>query len=52
MAPRTPAWGWFEPSWWLEGLLEDKTHISDLASWGEDEVIEHRKRKEGIRSNR
>lgn len=36
MAPRTPAWGWFEPSWWLEGFLEDKTPISDMASGQEE----------------
>lgn len=41
MAPRTLAWGWFEPSWWLEGFLEDRTHNNDMAFEMGDEVVEH-----------
>lgn len=44
MAPRTPARGWFEPSWWLEGFLEDRTHTNDMASGVGDEVTEHRRK--------
>lgn len=32
MAPRTLAWDWFEPFWWVEGFLEDRTHTNDMAS--------------------
>lgn len=38
MAPQPLAWGWFEPSSWLEVFLEDRTHTNVVASGVGDEV--------------
>lgn len=47
MAPRTLAWDWSEPSWWLEEFLEDITSMIRLSGWG-SEVRRHKKKEKRL----